>query len=166
MAMVALAAAAFHAGHSDVAEIESAYHTLTPLLGGAAAALFLVALLASGVSSSVVGTLAGQTVMQGFVRFSIPIWARRLITMLPAFAVVGYGVNPTKALVLSQVTLSFALPLPVVALVILTRRRDVMGTFANGPLVQTAAVAGTVFICALNVVLLLQTFGVPIPGLA
>ena len=78
MAMVAMAAAAFHAGHSDVAEIETAYHTLTPLLGAGAATLFLVSLLASGVSSSVVGTMAGQIIMQGFLRRSIPVWARRL----------------------------------------------------------------------------------------
>ena len=83
MAMVMMASSAFHAGHSDVAEIGTAYHTLTPLLGGAAASVFLVSLLASGVSSSTVGTLAGQMIMQGFVGFRIPIWVRRLVTMLP-----------------------------------------------------------------------------------
>ncbi len=89
MAMVIMAAAAFSAGYPDVAEIETAYHTLTPLLGAGAAGVFLVSLLASGMSSSVVGTMAGQTVMQGFFRRSIPIWLRRLLTMIPAFAVVA-----------------------------------------------------------------------------
>ena len=165
MAMVAMAAAAFHAGHPDVAEIETAYKTLTPLLGPAAAGLFLVALLASGVSSSAVGTMAGQVIMQGFVRFTIPIWLRRLVTMIPAFAVVAIGVNATSALVVSQVVLSFALPLPMIALLMFTRRRDLMGNFANGRLMQTAAVVGTVIILILNVLLLAQTFGVAVPGL-
>lgn len=99
MAMVIMAAAAFHAGHTDVAEIETAYHTLTPLLGGAAAMVFLISLMASGMSSSAVGTMAGQMIMQGFVGFHIPIWLRRLVTMLPAFVVVLMGVNTTDALV-------------------------------------------------------------------
>ena len=165
MAMVAMSAAAFHAGHSDVAEIETAYHTLTPLLGAGAAALFLVSLLASGVSSSVVGTLAGQTIMQGFTRISIPVWARRLITVIPAFVVVAMGVDETRALVLSQVVLSFALPAPMIALLIFTRRRDIMGRFANGPWLQAAAIAATVVIVALNGLLLAQTFGIAVPGL-
>jgi manganese transport protein len=165
MAMVVMAAAAFHLGHGDVAEIGSAYHTLSPLLGPAAAGIFLVSLLASGLSSSAVGTMAGQMIMQGFVGFSIPVWLRRLVTMAPAFAVVALGVDSTRALVLSQVVLSFVLPLPMVALVLFTRRRDIMGAFANAPLVDAAAVVGTVAILALNLVLILQVFGVPIPGL-
>ena len=164
MAMVAMAAAAFHAGHSDVAEIETAYHTLTPLLGAGAATLFLVSLLASGVSSSVVGTMAGQIIMQGFLRRSIPVWARRLVTMVPAFVVIGAGVNATQALVMSQVVLSLTLPVPMIALLMFTRRRDLMGAFANGPVTQVAAVTGTAAIVALNVVLLLQTAGVALPG--
>ena len=91
MAMLAMAAAVFHAGHPDVAEIETAYHTLVPLLGVGAAAVFMVSLLASGVSSSVVGTMAGQTIMQDFVGFRIPLWLRRLVTMLPAVVVVAHG---------------------------------------------------------------------------
>jgi manganese transport protein len=165
MAMVAMAASAFHAGHPEVAEIETAYHSLTPLLGAAAASLFLVSLLASGVSSSVVGTLAGQIIMQGFTRRTIPIWARRLITIAPAFVVVAMGVDATRALVLSQVVLSLTLPVPMIALVMFTRRRDLMGRFANGVVMQTAAVAGTVAIAALNVLLLLQILGVNVPGL-
>jgi manganese transport protein len=165
MAMVMMASAAFHAGHRDVAEIETAYHTLTPLLGGAAAGLFLLSLIASGISSSVVGTMAGQVIMQGFVGFRIPLWLRRLVTMAPAFVVVALGVNATKALVLSQVVLSIALPLPMIALLMFTRRSDIMGPFANGPATNVAALAGTVVVLALNAVLILQTSGVAIPGL-
>ncbi len=165
MAMVMMASAAFHAGHSDVAEIETAYHTLTPLLGAAAAGVFLVSLMASGISSSAVGTMAGQMIMQGFVGFRIPVWVRRLVTMVPAFAVIGVGANPTMALVISQVVLSFALPIPMIALVLFTRRRDIMGAFANTRLTDVAAIAGAAVILALNTVLLLQMFGVGIPGL-
>ncbi len=144
MAMVMMASAAFHLGHSDVAEIETAYHTLTPLLGTAAATVFLISLLASSVSSSAVGTMAGQTIMQGFVGFRIPIWLRRVVTMVPAFVVVGLGVNATSALVMSQVVLSLALPIPMIALAVFTRQRDIMGAFANGGLTQAAAIAGTI----------------------
>ena len=158
MAMVIMASAAFHAGHPDVAEIETAYHTLTPLLGGAAAAVFLVSLMASGISSSAVGTMAGQMIMQGFV-------GCRLVTILPAFAVVLMSANTTDALVYSQVVLSFALPISMIALVMFTRSRAVMGDFANGRLTDIVAIVGTIVILCLNVVLLLQTFGVPIPGL-
>jgi manganese transport protein len=165
MAMVSLAAAAFHGGHSDVAEIETAYRTLTPLLGGAAATVFLISLLASGLSSSVVGTMAGQMIMQGFAGFRIPIWARRLITMLPAFIVVGFGVDSTRALVLSQVVLSLALPIPMIALVMFTRRPDIMGAFANTRLTNVAAITGAVVVLALNFVLLAQAAGIPIPFL-
>ena len=156
IAMVIMASSAFHAGHPDVAEIETAYHTLTPLLGMAAAGVFLVSLLASGVSSSTVGTLAGQMIMQGFVGFRIPIWVRRLVTMIPAFVVVALGVNATRALVVSQVLLSIALPLPMVALLMFTRRRDIMGEFANRRLTQVAAVVGTAAVLVLNGVLIWQ----------
>jgi manganese transport protein len=164
MAMVMMASSAFHAGHSDVAEIETAYHTLTPLLGGAAAGVFLLSLIASGISSSTVGTMAGQMIMQGFVGFRIPVEIRRLVTMVPAFVVVALGVNATKALVISQVVLSIALPLPMVALLIFTRRPDIMGAFANGRATNLAALLGTVVVLALNVFLILQTIGVPILG--
>jgi manganese transport protein len=165
MAMVMMASAAFHAGHRDVAEIETAYHTLTPLLGDAAAGLFLASLIASGISSSTVGTMAGQVIMQGFVGFRIPVWVRRLVTMAPAFAVVALGVNVTGALVLSQVVLSIALPLPMIALMIFTRRPNIMGPFANGLATQLAAIAGTGVVLALNAVLILVTLEVPLPGL-
>jgi manganese transport protein len=165
MAMVMMASSAFHAGHSDVAEIESAYHTLTPLLGSAAAGVFLLSLLASGVSSSTVGTMAGQMIMQGFVGFRIPVEVRRLVTMLPAFVVVALGANSTKALVISQVVLSIALPLPMIALTMFTRRRDIMGAFANSALTNFVAITGTVAVLSLNALLILQTLGVAIPGL-
>jgi manganese transport protein len=163
--MVMMASGAFHLGHSDVAEIESAYYTLAPLLGSAAAGIFLLSLLASGVSSSTVGTMAGQVIMQGFVGFRIPIWVRRLATMIPAFVIVGLGVNATTALVISQVVLSIALPLPMIALLMFTRHKEIMGPFANGRVTNIAAVAGTAIILVLNVVLIVQTLGITIPGL-
>nr|WP_197063986.1 Nramp family divalent metal transporter [Rahnella aquatilis] len=166
IAMVIMAAGAFHSGHSEVAEIETAYHTLTPLLGVGAAGFFLLSLIASGISSSVVGTMAGQMIMQGFVGFRIPVWLRRLVTMIPAFIVVALGVNATDALVYSQVVLSLALPAPMIALVIFTCRRDIMGEFVNSRLTAVLSIIGTVVIVALNIILLLQTFGVNIPGLA
>ncbi len=165
MAMVMMASSAFHAGHPEVAEIETAYHTLTPLLGAAAAGVFLLSLLASGVSSSTVGTMAGQMIMQGFVGFRIPIWVRRLVTMVPAFVVVALGVNATSALVISQVVLSIALPLPMIALLIFTGRRDIMGAFTNGRITRIAALIGTAVVLGLNIFLIVQTFGVAIPGL-
>jgi len=158
MAMVIMAAAAFNSGHSDVAEIETAYHTLTPLLGPAAAVAFLVSLLASGISSSVVGTMAGQVIMQGFFRRTIPVWVRRLVTMVPAFIVVGMGVDATKALVVSQVVLSLALPVPMIALVVLSSDRLIMGRFANGRFTRNLAICATAVVLLLNVVLLYETF--------
>ncbi len=164
MAMVAMAAAVFHAtGHAEVAEIETAYHTLIPLMGGAAAGVFLVSLLASGFSSSVVGTMAGQVIMQDFVRFRIPISLRRLLTMIPPFVVVALGVNATQALVISQVVLSLVLPVPMIALVVLTGRRDVMGSFANTRLVSAAAIVAAIVVLSLNALLLLALAGVPLP---
>jgi len=165
IAMVMMASGAFHAGHHEVAEIETAYHTLTPLLGAGAAGVFLLSLIASGVSSSTVGTMAGQMIMQGFVRFRIPILVRRLVTMLPAFVVVALGANATHALVISQVVLSIALPLPMISLLIFTRRTDIMGQFANNGLTHMAALLGTVLVLMLNTFLILQMLGMAIPGL-
>lgn len=165
MAMVIMASGAFHAGHPEVAEIESAYHTLAPLLGIGAAGIFLLSLIASGLSSSVVGTMAGQMIMQGFVGFQIPLWLRRVITMAPSFVVVGLGVNATHALVISQVVLSFALPVPMAALVWFTCRTHVMGAYRSGLAMTLAAVVSAIAVLVLNVVLLLQTFGVDVPGL-
>ena len=158
IAMMVMAAGVFNDGvHNDVASIETAYTTLTPLLGRAAAGIFLISLFASGISSSVVGTMAGQVIMQGFVGFRIPLWVRRLVTMIPAVIAVAMGIDTTKALLWSQVVLSFALPLPLIALLIFTSRRAVMGEFVNARLTTIAAGIGTVVIIALNVVLLAQT---------
>jgi manganese transport protein len=158
MAMVMMASSAFHAGYPEVAQIETAYYTLTPLLGAGAAGVFLLSLIASGVSSSTVGTMAGQMIMQGFVGWRIPVWVRRLVTMLPAFVVVALGVNATNALVVSQVILSIALPLPMIALLIFTGRRDIMGVFVNNRLTRVVALCGTAAVLVLNVVLIAQTF--------
>lgn len=165
IAMVVMAAATFHDGHPEVAEIQTAYHTLTPLLGSAAASFFLLSLMASGISSSAVGTMAGQMIMQGFVGFNIPVWVRRLVTMVPAFIVVLMGVDTTDALVYSQVVLSFGLPIPLIALVMFTRNRSIMGRFVNGRLTDIVAILGTVLILILNAILLAQSFGLAIPGL-
>ena len=165
MAMVAMAASVFHDGvHDDVAEISTAYHTLIPVLGSCAAGVFLVSLIASGLSSSAVGTIAGQVIMQGFTQYRIPLWIRRLVTMVPAFAVVALGIDATRALILSQVVLSLVLPVPMVALLILTRRRDIMGSCASGSLTMAAATAAAAAVLALNLVLVLQTIGIPLPA--
>jgi manganese transport protein len=109
--------------------------------------------------------MAGQMIMQGFVGFRIPIWLRRVITMVPAFVVVAWGVNATQALVVSQVVLSVALPLPMIALLMFTGRADIMGKFVNGRVTRIAAVAATVLVLVLNTFLMVQIFGLPIPGL-
>jgi manganese transport protein len=160
MAMVIMASGAFHQGHPEVASIEIAWRTLTPLLGGAAAGLFLAALTASGISSSVVGTMAAQMIMQGFVGFHIPVWVRRLVTMVPAMAVVTWGVDATRALVLSQLVLSIALPIPMIALVWFTSRDALMGRYRNRRQTTVAAVIGTMVVLGLNLVLLLQVIGI------
>jgi manganese transport protein len=166
MAMLAMAASVFHEGHAEVAAIETAYHTLVPLLGIGAAVVFMTSLLASGLSSSVVGTMAGQTIMQDFVHFRIPLWVRRLATMIPAIIVVAMGVDSTEALVLSQVVLSLVLPVPMIALLVLSGRRDVMGAFVNRRSTQVGAVVAAIVVLALNLLLLLQTAGVPVSFLS
>jgi manganese transport protein len=164
LAMIAMAAVAFHDGaHDHIAEIETAYRTLAPVLGAGAAGLFMLALLVSGFSSSVVGVMAGQVITQGFVSFRIPLWLRRLVVMAPSFAVIAAGMDITHALVLSQVVLSLVLPIPMVALVRFTASRDVMGEFANTRLTNVVAVAATGFVCLLNGILLLAIVGLPIP---
>ncbi len=164
MAMLYMAAATFHShGLSNIADINSAYQTLTPLLGGAASMIFAISLLASGLSSSTVGTMAGQVIMQGFVGFTIPIWVRRLVTMIPAVIVVLLGFNPTQSLVISQVVLSFVLPLPVITLILFTRRRDIMGTLVNKPITTALAILCSIVILLLNILLLYLTFA-PIFG--
>ena len=165
MAMVAMAATTFHPGHAEVAEIETAYRTLAPLLGAASAAVFMASLLASGMSSSVVGTMAGQTIMQDFLHIRTPLWLRRTLTMVPAFVVVGLGANATDSLVMSQVVLSLALPVPMITLLLITSDRKVMGEFVNSRLVRILATTATAAVLALNAILLLTSAGVPIPFL-
>jgi manganese transport protein len=158
-AMLVMAAATFfQSGRKDVDSLEGAHETLTPLLGGAASKFFAIALLLSGLSSSAIGTLAGQVVMQGFIRRSIPITVRRLVTMLPAFAVIGIGADPSRTLVISQVVLSFGIPFALVPLVWFTSRRDLMGTLVNAKVTNVFAVLVASLIVALNVFLLWQTF--------
>ncbi|MFT4038454.1 MAG: Nramp family divalent metal transporter [Thermomicrobiales bacterium] len=135
-----------------------AYQTLAPLLGGAASIIFAVSLLASGLSSATVGTMAGQVIMQGFIRRSVPIWLRRAVTMLPALIVIGFGIDATRALVLSQVVLSFGIPFALVPLVLYTSRRDLMGDLVNHRITTIVASIITALIIALNVFLLYQTF--------
>jgi manganese transport protein len=158
-AMLVMAAATFHrTGLTDIATIEDAYRTLTPLLGSAAGGIFAVSLLASGLSSASVGTLSGQVIMQGFLRRRIPIWIRRLVTMAPSLVVIAIGLDPTRTLVLSQVVLSFGLPFAVVPLVIFTARRDIMGDLVNHRVTTVAAAAVAGVIIALNLYLLFTTF--------
>jgi len=159
LAMMYMAAAVFHTtGHADVADIATAYRTLVPLLGNFAAVAFLISLLASGISSSVVGTMAGQVVMQSFVGFAVPLWVRRLVTMLPAVAVVAIGLNVTQTLIVSQVILSFVLPVPVIALLYLTARPATMGPMVNARWLTLLAVAATLVIVTLNAVLIWTAF--------
>ena len=159
MAMLFMAARVFNeSGHSDVAGIESAYQTLVPLLGGFAALVFGISLVTSGVASSHVATLAGQVVMQGFVRFRISIWLRRVLTMIPALVAIALGLDPTRTLVLSQVVLSFTLPVPVVTLILFTSDRELMGGLVNRGRTTLLAATCAAVILALNAVLLVQTF--------
>jgi len=162
MTMLAVAAKLFHGrpGYSHTDTIQAAHSGFSHLVGGTAALAFAVALLASGISSSSVGTYAGQVVMAGFVNLRISVFARRALTMVPALVVLALGVSPTSALVLSQVVLSFGIPFALVPLLLLTSRRDVMGTHVNR--LPTTVVAGAIatLISALNVFLLAQTFGI------
>src|SRR2546429_265157 len=159
MAMLVMAASVFYkSGLVHVESLETAHETLRPILGGSASTLFALALLASGLSSSTVGTLSGQVVMQGFIRRQIPVVVRRFVTMLPALVVVGIGVDPSRTLVISQVVLSFGIPFALVPLVLFTSRRDVMGVLANHRATTVAAVAVAGLISALNIFLLVQTF--------
>jgi manganese transport protein len=166
MAMLYMAASTFNAhGLQAIADIPSAYHTLTPLLGQAAGTIFAVSLLASGLSSSVVGTMAGQVIMQGFVGFSIPLWVRRLVTMVPTIVIVFAGVDPTQSLFYSQVVLSLVLPLPILALLYFTRRRDIMGTLVNRLFTTWVAGFCAAVIVALNLLLVIHSAHDLSPGM-
>ncbi|MGH2505134.1 MAG: Nramp family divalent metal transporter, partial [Ktedonobacterales bacterium] len=156
--LVVAAAVFFSSGHTTITQLDQAYRTLTPLLGHSSSQLFGVALLVSGLSSSTVGTLAGQVVMGGFLGWRIPTFVRRAITMAPALVVIALGVNPTQTLVLSQVALSFALPFAVVPLIYFTSRADVMGDLVNRAWTRWLAWGVMAGIILLNLALLWQTF--------
>ncbi len=157
MAMLAMAAKLFHTpALSGIDTIQGAHAQLGHLVGGTAALAFAVALLASGASSSSVGTYAGQIVMAGFINIRIPVVLRRAVTMLPALAILAIGVNPTSTLILSQVVLSFGIPFALVPLVALTSRRDIMGIHVNGTLTRIAAWGCAGLIVALNVFLIVE----------
>jgi manganese transport protein len=159
LAMLIVAASLFNrTGRSGVDSIEAAHAGLGQLVGGGAALAFAVALLASGLSSSSVGTYAGQVVMQGFIRRRIPLLVRRGLTMVPALVVLGLGLPATDSLVISQVVLSFGIPFALVPLVWLTSRADIMGSFANRPVTTAVTTGITAMIIALNVYLLYATF--------
>ena len=153
-AMVVMAAAVFFGGGIHVYSIEAAHDTLGPLLGKFAGVAFAVALLCSGLSSATVGTMAGQVILQGFMNFRISIFLRRIVTMIPAILVIAWGLDPLKTLVLSQAVLSFCLPFAMIPLLMLTRRKDLMGTHANRPLTNYLAVVATAVILGMNVWLL------------
>jgi len=157
-AMVIVAAAVFFRNGIVVETIEQAQKSLAPLLGTLSSGAFGIALLASGLSSSAVGTMAGQTIMQGFIGLSIPIKLRRLITMAPALIIIALGVNPMYALIMSQVALSFALPFAIVPMLMITSRKDLMGSLVNKRSTKIAGWIITSIIISLNAVLLYLTF--------
>ncbi len=156
-AMLIMAAATFNrAGLGHIATIEEAYITLEPLLGTAARHIFAISLLAAGLSSSAVGTMSGQVIMQGFLERHIPVWVRRLVTILPSLVVIFLGLDPTRTLVISQVVLSFGLPFAVIPLVLFSRRRDLMEELANHWLTNAVTWLVAALIVALNFYLLYQ----------
>ncbi|MDX6523918.1 MAG: manganese transport protein [Gaiellales bacterium] len=155
--MVIMASAVFFSGGVPISGIEDAQATLRPLLGQGAAYAFGIALLASGLSSSTVGTMAGQMIVDGFMQWRVSVFVRRFVTMIPALIVIGLGANTLTTLVASQVVLSMTLPFAVVPLVWLTSRRDVMGDLVNGNLTRALAVLVACLVIAMNVVLLAVT---------
>jgi manganese transport protein len=158
-AMLIMAAATFYyQGLTSIGTIEEAHRTLQPLLGSAASAVFGISLLASGLSSSSVGTMAGQVIMQGFLHWHIPPWIRRAVTMAPSLVVIAIGLDPTRTLVISQVVLSFGLPFAVIPLIMFTRRRDIMGVLVNRRLTTLFGWIAAAIIIVLNIYLLYVTF--------
>jgi manganese transport protein len=158
-AMLIMAAATFfRSGLTHVATLQEAHRTLEPLLGKAASWVFGLSLLASGLSSSTVGTSAGQVIMQGFLQRHIPVWLRRLVTVVPSLAVIAVGLDPTRTLVISQVVLSFGLPFAIVPLVLFTARRSLMGVLVNRRPTTAAACLVAGLIIGLNIYLLIQVF--------
>ncbi len=148
----------FKEGLTGIRGLEDAYHTLAPLLGPAAGIFFAISLLAAGLSSSSVGTMSGQVIMQGFMKKQIPIWIRRTITIVPSLIVIIIGLDPTRTLVLSQVVLSFGLPFAVIPLIIFTCRKKIMGVLVNHPLTTLISVLIAALIIFLNFLLLYQIF--------
>jgi manganese transport protein len=158
-AMLIMAASTFfHQGYTGVGSIEEAHLTLAPLLGPAASAVFAISLLTAGLSSASVGTMAGQVIMQGFLHFHIPVWIRRLVTIIPSLIVIALGLDPTRTLVISQVVLSFGLPFAIIPLVMFTSRRRIMNVLVNGRATTVIASLVAALIVALNLYLLYQTF--------
>jgi manganese transport protein len=159
MSMLVIAASLFH-GHGllGLDSIEDAHKEFGNLVGGGAALAFAGALLASGLASSSVGTYAGQVVMQGFIARTIPIALRRLVTMTPALIILALGLDPSRSLVISQVVLSFGIPFALVPLVLLTRRRDILGALVNRRVTTVVASIVAALIIALNAFLLFDTF--------
>jgi len=157
-AMVIVSASVFFRNGVVVETIEQAHKSLSPLLGTLSSGAFGIALLASGLSSAAVGTMAGQTIMQGFVGLKISDNVTRLITMAPGMLIILLGINPMQALVLSQVTLSFVLPMAIIPMLIITRRKDLMGTLVNKPVTNVVGWIITSVIISLNAVLLFLTF--------
>jgi manganese transport protein len=158
-AMLIMAASTFfRVGLTQIGTLEEAHRTLVPLLGEASSWVFAISLLASGLSSSTVGTMAGQVIMQGFLHRKIPIWLRRGVTMLPSLIVIGIGLDPTRTLVLSQVVLSFGIPFALIPLVLFTRRADLMGVLVNRRLTTGMVSLVATLIIGLNLFLLYQTF--------
>jgi len=157
-AMVVVSAAVFFRNGMVVDTMQQAHKSLEPLLGSLSSGAFGIALLASGLSSSAVGTMAGQTIMKGFVDISIPVNLRRIITMLPALLIIALGINPMVTLVLSQVALSFILPVPIAQMLIIAKRKDLMGIFVNKTWVQVLGVVIATIVILLNAVLLYLTF--------
>jgi manganese transport protein len=158
-AMLVMAASTFYkTGLTHVGTIEEAHRTLEPLLGRASSSIFALSLLASGLSSATVGTMAGQVIMQGFLHRQVAPWIRRTVTMIPSLVVIMIGVDPTRTLVISQVVLSFGLPFAVIPLVMFTRRRDLMGILVNSRLTNVLAALVSAIIVLLNIYLLVQTF--------
>jgi manganese transport protein len=159
MSMLVMAAAAFHSrGMTGVGDIDQAFVALGEVLGNHADIVFGIALLASGISSSSVGTLAGQVVMQGYLRMHIPLFLRRAVTMAPAFIVIALGVNPSWALVISQVVLSFGIPFALIPLLMFCRDRELMGELVNHRITTLLATLVIAIIIALNGFLLWGTF--------
>ena len=159
MAMLIMAAATFFRhGMTGVGTLETAHRTLEPLLGRSASTIFAVSLLASGLSSSTVGTMAGQVMMQGFLRRRIPVWIRRLVTIVPSLIVIALGLDPTRTLVLSQVVLSFGLPFAIIPLAMFTSRKSVMGILVNRHVTTMLTYVVAALILVLNLYLVCQVF--------